>query len=84
MGSWYWVKGKVKCPMYLSHSYPRKGFNPCINCDTAGIMGRGCEFQLKFKNQKERDEFMQKYCENSYFKCKMFNHIEKMLKEEEK
>lgn len=83
---WGNEKAQVKCPFYISHTYPRGKGATSIACEKLpGIKG-SCTMRICFPEKKGLEEHMGNYCKCfSFPQCPLYKHIaEGLEKEEEK
>ena len=83
---WGNEKTQVKCPFYISHTYPRGKGATAIACEKLPDIENSCTMQICFSKKAELIKYMDKYCKCfSYQKCPLYRHIlEEMEKEDDK
>lgn len=79
MAEYSWSESKllVKCPYYISHSYPRTGYTVVISCEAPCPLPDDMAIQIKFRYTKERDQYMTDFCQSCYYRCPLFKFITK-------
>lgn len=81
--NWGSVKTYVRCPYYVTHSFPRKGSHWTVVCEKLPTIAAECTMALEFRTRTDRDKHMECFCVDKYYKCPVFRHITWDLEEEE-
>lgn len=83
---WVSEKVQVKCPFYISHTFPRGKGATSISCEKLPEIEGNCTMQICFSDKKALDAHMAAYCKCfSFTQCPLYKHIaEELEKEEEK
>lgn len=81
--NWESMKTHVKCPYYVTHSFPRKGSHCTVVCEKLPTIAADCTMVLEFRTRADRDKHMEHFCMNKYYRCPVFRSITWELMEEE-
>lgn len=82
--NWGSVKIRVRCPYYITHSFPRRGAPLwTVVCEKLPTIAAECTMALEFHTRADRDQHMECFCMDKYYKCPVFRNITWELEEEE-
>ena len=81
---WVSEKIQVKCPFYISHTFPRGKGATSISCEKLPEIEGNCTMQICFSDKKALDAHMAAYCKCfSFARCPLYKHIAEGLEKEE-
>lgn len=71
---WQYAKIQALCPYYETHT-PEWAKTYTVGCQKLPSLTADCSMQIRFKNVKERDDWMRKVCMQGYYACPLFKYI---------